>query len=233
MESEGKFSRSLSGNPVNLQLELYKFQREFWAKFPPEKAAIMQEATQALAKEFQNRRTLRIGDEAPDFVLPNTGGKQISLWEQLNQGVVLLNFYFGSWCPYCNLELRAYQELLPKIQALGASVLAISPQTIDASRRTALNNALSFDLLSDSGCQVARDYGVVFEIPDSLRLLYTELGHALPDYNGTEDWLLPVPATFIIDRRHHIALAHIDVDYSKRYEPADAIAILLSLFVTA
>ena len=80
---------------------------------------------------------------------------------------------------------------------------------------------------------VARDYGVVFEISDPLRLLYTELGHALPDYNGTEDWLLPVPATFIIDRRHHIALAHIDVDYTKRYEPADAIAILLSLFVAA
>jgi peroxiredoxin len=213
---------------VNLQLELHKFQREFWAKFSPEKAAIVQGATQALAKEFQNRRTLRIDDEAPDFVLLNTSGKQISLSEQLNQGAVLLSFYFGGWCPYCNLELRAYQGLLPKIQALGASVLAISPQTIDASRRTALNNALSFDILSDSGCQVARDYGVVFEISDPLKLLYTELGHALPNYNGTEDWLLPVPATFIIDRRRHVALAYLNVDYSKRYEPADAIAILLS-----
>jgi len=218
---------------VNLQLELSKFQREFLTKFPPEKAAIMQRATQALAKEFQNRRALRIDDEAPDFLLQNTDGQQISLYDKLNQGAVILCFYLGSWCPYCNLELRAYQGLLPKIKALGASVLAISPQTIDASRKTALNNALSFDVLSDSGCQIARDYGIVFEIPDPLKLLYTELGHALPDYNGTEDWLLPVPATFIIDRRHHIALAHIDVDYTKRYEPADAIAILLSLFVAA
>ena len=218
---------------MNLQLELSKFQREFLTKFPPEKAAIMQRATQALAKEFQNRRALRIDDEAPDFLLQNTDGQQISLYDKLNQGAVILCFYLGSWCPYCNLELRAYQGLLPKIQALGASVLAISPQTIDASRKTALNNALSFDILSDAGCQIARDYGVVFEIPDPLKLLYTELGHALPDYNGTEDWLLPVPATFIIDRRHHIALAHIDVDYTKRYEPADAIAILLSLFVAA
>ncbi|CAH2574437.1 putative bacterioferritin comigratory protein [Planktothrix agardhii CCAP 1459/11A] len=218
---------------MNLQLELSQFKREFFQKFPPEKAAIMQGATQALAKEFQNRRALRIDDEAPNFLLQNTDGQQISLYDKLNQGAVILCFYFGSWCPYCNLELRAYQGLLPKIQALGASVLAISPQTIDASRKTALNNALSFDVLSDSGCTVARDYGVVFEISDPLRLLYTELGHALPDYNGTEDWLLPVPATFIIDRRHHIALAHIDVDYTKRYEPADAIAILLSLFVAA
>ena len=218
---------------MNLQLELSKFKREFLTKFPSEKAAILQEATQVLAKEFQNRRALRIDDEAPDFLLQNTDGQQISLYDQLNQGAVILCFYFGSWCPYCNLELRAYQGLLPKIQALGASVLAISPQTLDASRKTAIKNALSFDILSDEGCQVARDYGVVFEILDRLRLLYTELGHALPDYNGTEDWLLPVPATFIIDRRHHIALAHIDVDYTKRYEPADAIAILLALFLAA
>ena len=218
---------------MNLQLELSKFQREFLTKLPPEKGAIMQGATQALAKEFKNRRALRIDDEASDFVLQNTDGHQISLYDKLNQGAVILCFYLGSWCPYCNLELRAYQELLPKIKALGASVLAISPQTLDASRKTALKNALSFDILSDAGCQIARDYGIVFEIPDPLKLLYTELGHALPDYNGTEDWLLPVPATFIIDRRHHIALAHIDVDYTKRYEPADAIAILLSLFVAA
>ena len=218
---------------MNLQLELSQFKREFLKKIPPEKAAIMQGATQALAKEFLSRRASRIDDEAPDFVLQNTDGQQISLYDKLNQGAVLLCFYFGSWCPYCNLELRAYQGLLPKIQALGASVLAISPQTIDASRKTALNNALYFDVLSDAGCQIARDYGIVFEIPDPLKLLYTELGHALPDYNGTEDWLLPVPATFIIDRRRHIALAHIDVDYSKRYEPTDAIAILLSLFVAA
>lgn len=218
---------------MNLQLELHKFQNEFMAKLPHEKAAIIQGLTQALAKEFQNRRALRIDDEAPDFLLQNTDCQQISLYDRLNQGAVILCFYFGSWCPYCNLELRAYQELLPKIQALGASVLAISPQTLDASRKTAIKNSLSFDVLSDSGCQIARDYGIVFEIPAPLKLLYTELGHALPDYNGTEDWLLPVPATFIIDRRRHIALAHIDVDYSKRYEPADAIAILLSLFVAA
>ncbi len=218
---------------MNLQLELSKFKREFLLKIPSEKAAIMQGATQALVKEFQNRRALRIDDEAPDFVLQNTDGQQISLYDKLNQGAVILSFYFGGWCPYCNLELRAYQRLLPKIQALGASVLAISPQTLDASRKTAIKNSLSFDVLSDGGCPVARDYGVVFEIPDRLKLLYTELGHALPDYNGTEDWLLPVPATFIIDRRRHIALAHLDVDYTKRYEPADAIAILLSLFVAA
>lgn len=216
---------------MNLQLELYKFQREFRKKFPSEKVAILQEATQTLARDFQNRRTLRVEDKAPDFVLYNTSGQSICLSEQLNQGAVLLNFYFGHWCPYCNLELRAYQGLLAKIQALESSILAISPQTADACKKTALKNAITFDLLSDNNCRIARDYGIVFELPDALRPLYAELGHALPDYNGTEDWLLPVPATFIIDRRGHVALAYINVDYTQRYEPTDAIAILLSLFV--
>ena len=217
---------------MNLQLQLYKFQREFLVKFPPKKAEIIEDAIQALAKEFQNRRTLRIDDQAPDFVLQNVDGKPIRLSEKLQQGAVLLSFYFGSWSPYCNLELRAYQELLPKIKASGSSMIAISPQTPDACRKTALRNSLSFDLLSDKNCQVARDYGIVFEVSDPLKQLYTELGHALPDYNGTEDWLLPVPATFIIDRQQQIALAHIDVDYHKRYEPTDAIAILLSLLIS-
>ncbi len=233
-----KFSSLFSTNSeiekiVNLQLELHKFQREFWTKLPPEKATIIQSATYALATEFQNRRTLRIGDEAPDFWLTNTHGKQVQLYEQLVQGSAIVKFYFGAWSPYCNLELRTYQNLLPKIQALGASVLAISPQTFEASAMTVLKNSLTFDVLSDTDSQVARDYGIFFEVPHSLRQLYTELGHTLPDYNGNDDWLLPVPATFIIDRRRRIALAHIDVDYSKRYEPADAIAILLSLFITA
>lgn len=216
---------------MNLQLELYKFQREFWAKLPPDKAAILQGATQALAQDFQNRRPLRINDEAPDFTLPNSDGQFISLSEQLKQGAVVLSFYFGGWCPYCSLELRAYQGLMAKIKALGASLLAISPQTIESSHSTSLNNQLSFDVLSDQGCRIAGDYGIDFRVADPLQLLYRELGHALPDFNGTDDWQLPVPATFIIDRHRHIALAHIDVDYSRRYEPTDAIAILLSLFV--
>ena len=217
---------------MNLQLQLYKFQREFLVKFPPKKAEIMQNAIEALTKEFQNRRTLKVDDQAPDFVLKNIDGKSIRLSKKLQTGAVLVSFYFGSWCPYCNLELRAYQGLLPKISSLGSSMIAISPQTLDASRKTALRNSLSFDLLSDKHCQVAHDYGIVFEVSDPLKQLYRELGHPLPNYNGTEDWLLPVPATFVIDRQQQIALAHIDVDYSKRYEPTEAIAILLSLFVS-
>jgi peroxiredoxin len=90
---------------------------------------------------------------------------------------------------------------------------------------------LTYDLLSDYGCQTAQNYGLVFTVPDAVKQIYLQLGSVIPDYNGIEEWILPVPATFVVDRRGHIALAYINVDYRVRYEPKDAIAILLSLFV--
>jgi peroxiredoxin len=211
---------------MNLQAALDAFRAEFINKFPAEKAAIMQCATDALAKEFIEKRTLNIGDIAADFTLTNAIGEPINLTEQLAKRPVILTFYRGGWCPYCNLELRTYQQLLPQIQHNGASLIAVSPQTPDASLSTAEKNNLEFDVLSDVGSKVAQAYGIAFSLPDELRKLYAELGHALPDINGTDDWVLPVPATFIINQQRKVILAHIDVDYRNRLEPEAAIAIL-------
>jgi peroxiredoxin len=104
-------------------------------------------------------------------------------------------------------------------------LIAISPQTPDTSFSTAEKNQLSFDVLSDAGSTVAQAYNLAFELPDELKQLYTQLGHALPDSNGTPDWQLPVPATFVIDTDQHIRLAHIDVDYRNRLEPMQTLAI--------
>jgi len=116
--------------------------------------------------------------------------------------------------------------VLSQIEALGASLIAVSPQTLDASLSTAQKNNLTFDVLRDVGSQVAYAYGIAFEIPDELKALYTELRLALPDSNGTDDWLLPVPVTFVIGNNSRIALAHVDIDYRNRLEPAEAIAVL-------
>ncbi|MFM7189671.1 MAG: peroxiredoxin-like family protein [Microcystaceae cyanobacterium] len=174
---------------------------------------------------------MRIGDFAPDFTLPNTQGETITLSEQLKQGPVLLKFFRGYWCPYCSLELRAYQKVVTQIQALGGTILAISPQTLAASQKTVERHDLTYDLLSDRGCQTAQDYGLAFTIPDAVKQIYLESGCVIPDHNGIEEWVLPVPATFVVDRRGHIALAYVNVDFRVRYEPNDAIALLLSLFV--
>ncbi|MBW4644545.1 MAG: AhpC/TSA family protein [Goleter apudmare HA4340-LM2] len=214
---------------MNLKTALDNFRAEFLEKFPAEKAAIMQQATDALAEKFPTRQPIQAGDQAPDFTLTNAVGETVRLGDRLSQGAVILTFYRGGWCPYCNLELRAYQQVLPKIRELGASLIAISPQTPDASLTTVEKNNLEFDVLSDVGSQVAQAYGIAFELPDDLRQLYTELGHSLPENNGTEDWQLPVPATFVIVPDGQVVLAHVDVDYRQRLEPADAIAALLQM----
>jgi peroxiredoxin len=210
---------------MSLKAALDAFRAEFLAKFPAEIAVMMQQATEQFAQDYATRNVLQVGDKAPDFELPNALGKLVRLSDRLDQGPVILTFYRGGWCPYCNLELRAYQAMLPQIQAAGVSLIAISPQTPDSSLSTVEKNQLSFDVLSDVGSSVAQAYTIAFELPDDLKRLYTQLGHALPNSNGIADWQLPIPATFVIDSDRNIRLAHIDVDYRNRVEPMQALAI--------
>jgi peroxiredoxin len=213
---------------MTLRAALDAFRAEFLAKFPADIAAVMQRATDQLTQDYATRNRLQVGDRAPDFELPNALGERVKLSDRLQQGAVILTFYRGGWCPYCNLELRAYQQLLPQIQAAGVRLIAISSQTPEASLSTAEKNQLSFDVLSDVGSKVAQAYNIAFELPDELKQLYTQFGHALPDSNGTSDWQLPIPATFVIAPNHRILVAHIDVDYRNRLDPSEALAIASS-----
>ena len=133
---------------------------------------------------------------------------------------VILSFYGGGWCPYCNLELRAYQRVLGEIEAAGGQLVAVSPEQPDRTAITAAENNLSFPLLTDAGLVVARRFGIVFDLAQPLHALYTRFGHALPDVNGDDSWALPAPATFVIGRDQRIALASVDADYRQRLEPA-------------
>lgn len=211
---------------MDLQTALNNFQAEFKEKVPAQAAATMERATNQLFKEFETRNLIKVGDIAPDFTLPNAVGTKINLKEKLMKGPVIITFYRGGWCPYCNLELRAYQQLLPEIEKLGASLIAVSPQTPDASLSTAEKNDLEFDVLSDVGLNMAENYGLVFEFNDELKALYQQWGIDLPKTNGINDWKLPVPGTFVIDQNGRVALAYINADYTKRLEPKEAITVL-------
>jgi peroxiredoxin len=211
---------------MTLKTSLDEFRAEFLNKVPAEVATTMQRATLQLTQDYAAKPLLQ-ENRAPDFELPNAFGKKIKLSDRLQQGAVILTFYRGGWCPYCNLELRAYQQILPQIQAAGASLIAISPQTPDQSLSTAEKNQLGFDVLSDQGSKVAQAYNIAFELPDELKTLYTQFGHALPDVNGTSDWQLPIPATFVIAPNGKILLAHIDADYRNRYEPEKVLAVII------
>ncbi len=166
------------------------------------------------------------GQPAPDFELPNVKGSSVRLSEKVNAGPVILSFYRGQWCPYCNLELKALQNALPELEKRGAQLIAVSPQTPDSSLSTTEKNELSFEVLSDEGNQVAQQYGLVFTLPEELRPIYAGFGIDLPAHNGDDTFELPIPATFVIGKDGAIALAFADADYTQRAEPDAIIAAL-------
>jgi peroxiredoxin len=212
-----------------LKSELESFRTEFMSKVPPEVREAMSRADLELAGSGIVENALKAGDQAPDFALPDAHGRTVRLSSLLKKGRVVLSFYRGGWCPYCNLELRALQQVLPELRQLNASLIAVSPQLPDASLSTAEKNALEFPVLSDTRSEVARAFGVAFDLAEELRPIYMRFGHALPDVNGDAQWLLPIPATYVIEQNGTIALAFIDVDYRKRLEPADILATLNAL----
>jgi len=174
-------------------------------------------------------QSLKEGALAPDFTLPDPRGSTMGLSHLLEQGPVVLTFYRGAWCPYCHLALRAYQQALPQLQAGGATLVAISPQTPDHSRAFAEKLKLTFALLSDMDNQVARQFGLVFTIDEAVRGAYKQVGADLPAFNGKDSWDLPVAGTFLIDQSGTVRLAFVDPDFTRRLDPSVIIARLEEL----
>jgi len=179
-----------------------------------------------LRGRFPLQNALAVGDEAPEFTLPDSRGRQVSLTTMLRAGPAIVTFYRGGWCPYCNIQLRAYQRALPEIVALGGRIIAISPQLPDGSLSVAEKNALEFDVLSDAGNVVGRSFGLVYGLPEELRAAMRLNDKPLPGINGDESWELPLPATFVIAQDRRVALAYVDVDYRHRLAPEDIVATL-------
>lgn len=210
-------------NHASLTQDLAALRAHYAVHMPADIAAAMGRADSALAASRLVDQALGAGSLAPDFSLPDADDEPVRLSRALRDGPVIVSFYRGGWCPYCNLELRAYQVCAEEMRKAGVRLIAVSPQMPDATAETVRANALSFDVVSDVGSKVARAFGVAFDLADELRPLYTRLGHALPDQNG-EGWVLPVPATFVIAPSGEIVLAFIDTDYRRRLDPREAIA---------
>ena len=147
----------------------------------------------------------------------------------MKKGPVIVTFYRGGWCPYCNLELKAYQQVLNDIKKAGAQLIAVSPQTPDASLTTKEKNELEFLVLSDPNGNVAESYKLVFKMPDYLVEIYKQFGFDVPGHNDHDSWELPVPATYIIDQSGKIRFASVDPDYTKREDPSKVVEVLKEL----
>lgn len=214
---------------MGLEQQIAAYRAEFARTAPPERQALYEAKIEELRASFAIENAIGPNDRAPEFSLPDARGKSVSLSALLRDGPVVVSFYRGGWCPYCNLELRAYQAVLPQITELGGRLVAISPQLPDGSLSTAEANALTFDVLSDVGNRTARQFGLVFALPQELRDAMQAANRGLPGVNGDDSWELPLPATYVIGQDGRVALAYVDVDYRNRLEPDAILAALSSL----
>ncbi len=187
---------------------------------PPEVLATLGAELKKLADSGVVRGALKVGATAPDFSLPDAQGGTLGLSSLLAKGPAVVTFYRGGWCPFCDLQLRAYQGVLAQIHGLGAELVAISPQMPDFAAADIEKKQLTFPVLTDEHNAVARQYGLVFRLSDALQALQNGFGNPIPKFNGDDSWELPMPGTFVVDRGGVVRLAHVDTDYTKRMEPA-------------
>jgi len=200
---------------------------------PPEFGPIIGRTYAALKASGLAERALKTGDRAPNFALPNQDGASVSSAELLKQGPVVLSFYRGVWCPFCNIELKALEAALSEIRARGASLLAISQQTAVNSRKSQRENGLTFPILSDRGGELCAAFGLRWVVPEEMREVHRKLGGPLPTFNGEESWTLPMPARYVIRQDGVIAYAEVNPDYTRRPEPSDLFPILDRLTAAA
>lgn len=217
---------------MSLQDRLDAFRANFEAGGPPWNAPSwvhepMHRATDELIASGAAGRALKAGDRVPAFVLQDPDGKPVSSAELLAKGPLVVTFYRGAWCPYCNMDLQAIQAALPEIEARGARLVAISPQTAPNSRRSQRDNKLGFPILSDPGNEVAAAFGLRFKLPDYLADLYSNaFKNDLAVVNGDPSWTLPMPARFVIGTDGVIAYAEVNPDYTRRPDPSELLPVL-------
>ena len=212
---------------TTLSQQLDEYLVGWMQRVPADRRAAMERHIAHLAETGIGRNAKQIGDQAPDIVLPDASGRTFDVAKLLETGPVIVTFYRGGWCPYCNLELRAYQAVLPRITAAGAKLVAISPEKPDDSVSTAEKNALTFPLLSDIGQRVGKAFGLVYSFTDELRSVYDGFKLDIPAKNGApDDWSLPLSATYVIGPDGRILFADTSVDYRRRTDPLDVLQVL-------
>ena len=211
---------------MNLIQELNAFKTKFQSSQPEEIQSVMGNATTDLINSKIAENSLKQGYKMPNFALPNAVGEEVTLASLLAKGTVVVSFYRGGWCPYCNMELRALQQALSEIEAKGATLVAISPETPDSSLSTKEKNELSFEVLSDHNNTFAKQLGLVFTLPEALRPIYNNFGIDIPAYNGESTFELPLPATYVLAADGSVIYSFASADYTERLDPTEIIKAL-------
>ncbi|MDO6835643.1 peroxiredoxin-like family protein [Pseudoalteromonas carrageenovora] len=211
---------------LKAQIDAYNVQKE--AKLPADVLALMDTTNEELIAQHIKDNALQIGAKVENFSLVNHNGESIELNDLLNKGPVIVSFYRGGWCPYCNLELKALNDYLAQFKTQSAQLIAISPQLPDETLSTKQKNELDFDVLSDVCNKVAEQFGLLFTLDERIQALYTQFGIDFEHYYGDKSFKLPLPATYVINQESVITYAFLNEDYTLRAEPIDIMAALES-----
>ena len=204
----------------SLYKQLQAKKQDFEKNALPNKKKAYKRGIDAVKQSKIIEKALQVGDKAPNFMLKNALGKSISLYDYLQEGKVILTWYRGNWCPYCNMTLRQLQLELPNFNANNTTLIALTPELPDESISTAEKHALQFEVLSDIGNIVAKQYGIVFELTSEVAAMYNQ-AFELNNHNGDNSNELPLAATYIINENKEIVYAFLDADYRNRAEPSD------------
>ncbi|NQZ33212.1 MAG: AhpC/TSA family protein [Oceanospirillaceae bacterium] len=214
---------------MSLQDNIVDYKAGFSQKAPANVQELMKLATKNLADSGIVDKAPKVTEKLPTFSLPNQNGDLVNLSDLLTKGPVVVTFYRGGWCPYCNMELSAYQEELANITAENATLVAITPELPDSSLSTTEKNALKFEVLTDVNSQYAASLGIVFSLPEELRSIYLSFGIEVEKHNGAGQFDLPLAATFVIAQDGTIASAFVEADYTARKDPTEVVAELKKL----
>jgi peroxiredoxin len=208
---------SIAKSGLPLQGKLDALKAEFETNIAPAPVVeALHGATDELIASGAPGKALKAGDVAPAFTLPDADGKPVSSRDLLAKGPLVVTFYRGVWCPYCNFDLTALEDARAEIEARGAGLVAVSQQTAPNSRKSQRQNGLGFPILSDKGGEVGAQFGVRWTVPNYLREIHKALGADLTQFNGEDSWTLSMPARYVIGQDGVIAYAEVNADYTRR-----------------
>ncbi len=215
---------------MKLQEKLDAFKSHFETKVaPPAVVALFHKTTDELIATGQAERSLKVGEIAPTFTLKTADGEVVSSTAMLASGPLVVTFYRGVWCPYCNIDLQSIEEVAEEIRSLGATLVSVSMQTATHSLKSQRQNKLSYPILVDEGGKTADEFGIRFRLQDELIDAYRGFDVDLPVINGEPSWTLPMPARYVIAQDGTIAYAEVSPDYTKRPDPSELLPVLRKL----
>jgi peroxiredoxin len=213
---------------ATLNRQLKQLTEQTKEKLPEPMLRTFQRAIEDVRESGIEDEAMQVDDKAPDATLESWDGEEVTLSDLWKEKPLVLVWYRGGWCPYCNLQLRAMEKKLESLGGAGGQLVAISPELPENAKRTAEQNKLSFPVLWDKESKVGKEYGIVFELPEAIAPMYRDQLQ-LPKVNGYDKLELPLSATYVIDREGVIRYAFLDADYTKRAEPKEIIEAVKKL----